>query len=86
MIGNIEEREGQQKEGKKNRKAAESAKETQDTFKMDVNDPRFSAVYESHEYAVDPSNPQYKWVILNMSHIHILWLYDWMAFVYHIAS
>ena len=38
-----------------------SAKETQDTFKMNVNDPRFSAVYECHEYAVDPSNPQYKW-------------------------
>ena len=48
------------KKGKKNKRAAESSKETQDTFKMDVNDPRFSAVYESHEYALDPSNPQYK--------------------------
>ena len=42
------------KKGKKSKRAVESSKETQDTFKMDVNDPRFSAVYESHEYALDP--------------------------------
>ena len=38
----------------------ELSEETWDTFKMDVNDPQFSAVHENHEYALDPSNPQYK--------------------------
>ena len=60
LLGNTEEREGEQKKGKKSKKATELAKEAQDTFKMDVNDPRFSAVYDCHEYALDPSNPQYK--------------------------
>lgn len=29
-------------------------------FKMDVDDDRFKAVFESHEYAIDPSNPKFK--------------------------
>ncbi|XP_065890396.1 ESF1 homolog [Dysidea avara] len=46
---------------KRKKKRDESAmEEIQDSFKMDVNDPRFLALYESHEYALDPSNPQYK--------------------------
>ncbi|KAK2012817.1 hypothetical protein LZ32DRAFT_605139 [Colletotrichum eremochloae] len=32
----------------------------QEDFKMDVNDERFKAVFESHEYAIDPSNPKFK--------------------------
>ncbi|KXL50033.1 hypothetical protein M433DRAFT_154189 [Acidomyces richmondensis BFW] len=31
-----------------------------DGFKIDVADPRFSKVMESHEYAIDPTNPRYK--------------------------
>jgi hypothetical protein len=29
-------------------------------FKMDVADPRFAAVFERHEFAIDPSNPRFK--------------------------
>jgi hypothetical protein len=29
-------------------------------FEMDVADPRFKAVFESHEFAIDPSNPKFK--------------------------
>ncbi|KAI9742689.1 MAG: pre-rRNA-processing protein esf1 [Claussenomyces sp. TS43310] len=32
----------------------------QENFEMDVTDPRFSAVFDSHEFAIDPSNPKYK--------------------------
>ena len=31
-----------------------------DTFQVDLSDPRFSAIYDSHLYAVDPSDPHYK--------------------------
>lgn len=31
-----------------------------DNFKMDVHDPRFSALFDSHIYAPDPVDPQYK--------------------------
>ena len=40
-------------------KAAIEAKQ-RDTFKMNVQDPRFSAVYDANEYAIDPSNPRFK--------------------------
>ncbi len=33
---------------------------TPDTFEVDVHDPRFSALYESHLYAPDPSHPHYR--------------------------
>ena len=32
-----------------------------DDFQLDVHDPRFAALYESHHYAPDPANPHYKW-------------------------
>jgi len=32
----------------------------QEGFEMDVGDERFSKVFESHEFAIDPSNPKYK--------------------------
>lgn len=32
----------------------------QEGFKMDVDDDRFKAVFESHEFAIDPSNPKFK--------------------------
>lgn len=50
------------KKRKKKKRDESATEETQDSFKMDVSDPRFSALYESHEYALDPSNPQYKLV------------------------
>ncbi|KAL7948588.1 hypothetical protein V8C42DRAFT_314895 [Trichoderma barbatum] len=32
----------------------------QQDFKMDVKDDRFKAVFDSHEFAIDPSNPKFK--------------------------
>ncbi|KAI7116027.1 hypothetical protein KC352_g34159, partial [Hortaea werneckii] len=29
-------------------------------FKVDTEDPRFKGLFESHEYAIDPTNPRYK--------------------------
>ena len=33
---------------------------TDDGFKMNVQDPRFSRLFESHEFAIDPTNARYK--------------------------
>ena len=52
------------KKGKKNKKAkeVEGGKRggLQQSFEMDVQDPRFAKVFESHEFAIDPSNPKFK--------------------------
>ncbi|RBR12768.1 uncharacterized protein FIESC28_08470 [Fusarium coffeatum] len=52
----------QKKKGKAKKKAL--AKEPrgglQEDFKMDVDDDRFKAVFEDHQYALDPSNPKFK--------------------------
>ena len=47
---------------RKGRKSKESTIKTgaQADFKMDVKDPRFSNLYDSHEYAIDPTNPKFK--------------------------
>ncbi|KAF2268837.1 hypothetical protein CC78DRAFT_529809 [Lojkania enalia] len=47
------------KKGKKRRKD-DSAPAAEDDFKMDVSDPRFAKLYESHEFAIDPTNPRFK--------------------------
>lgn len=39
---------------------AEASGALQRDFEMDVDDERFKAVFESHEYAIDPSNPKFK--------------------------
>jgi hypothetical protein len=31
-----------------------------DDFKMDVHDPRFQRLWDSHEFAIDPTNPRFK--------------------------
>jgi hypothetical protein len=51
------------KKGKKSKtkKEAESRVESQATgFKMDTHDPRFSRLFENHEFAIDPTNPKFK--------------------------
>jgi hypothetical protein len=45
------------KQKKKNQKAL---LETQDEFKLDLNDPRFSALMDDHQFHIDPTNPQFK--------------------------
>lgn len=48
------------KKGKKNKKKAAALEGAQDDFEIDVNDPRFAALHESHHFAIDPTNPQFK--------------------------
>ncbi|KAK6350232.1 pre-rRNA-processing protein esf1 [Orbilia brochopaga] len=42
------------------KRGVKEAEGLQDDYKMDVNDPRFSAIYEKTEFAIDPTNPRYK--------------------------
>ncbi|KAI0905376.1 hypothetical protein F4823DRAFT_143640 [Ustulina deusta] len=45
---------------KKGKNQVEDHGGLQEGFDMDVNDKRFKAVFESHEFAIDPSNPKFK--------------------------
>ncbi|KAI9686222.1 MAG: pre-rRNA-processing protein esf1 [Bathelium mastoideum] len=57
-----------EKAAKKKRKGKKGKKEDEtkasgapvDQFKMDVQDPRFAQLYDSHEFAIDPTNPRFK--------------------------
>lgn len=45
---------------KRSREAEEAMEEgAQPDFEIDVKDPRFAAVYEKHEFAIDPTNPRF---------------------------
>ena len=50
------------KKGKKGKREVEDGERggLQESFEMDVQDPRFAKVFESHEFAIDPSNPKFK--------------------------
>ncbi|KAF9349446.1 pre-rRNA-processing protein esf1 [Mortierella sp. AD094] len=59
-------KEIQKAEKKKNKKKTkgqhdkDKGEDLQDDFKIDVADPRFSALHESHHFALDPTNPNFK--------------------------
>ncbi|KAF9739352.1 hypothetical protein PMIN06_000952 [Paraphaeosphaeria minitans] len=46
------------KKGKKNKKAAKEV--PADNFDINTNDPRFAKLFESHDFAIDPTNPRFK--------------------------
>jgi hypothetical protein len=52
------------RKGKKKKKDTKSATDdvqgSGEGFAIETEDPRFKAVFESHEYALDPSNPKFK--------------------------
>ncbi|KAH6856150.1 hypothetical protein B0I37DRAFT_366681 [Chaetomium sp. MPI-CAGE-AT-0009] len=52
--------EKQKKNKKKGKKGVEDQGGLQEDFSMNVEDSRFKAVFENHEFAIDPSNPKYK--------------------------
>ncbi|KAF7723565.1 pre-rRNA-processing protein esf1 [Apophysomyces ossiformis] len=52
-------REKMEKKGKKGKKGKKMDL-AEDDFEIDVKDPRFAAVTESHHFAIDPTNPQFK--------------------------
>ncbi|KAJ2162054.1 pre-rRNA-processing protein esf1 [Coemansia sp. RSA 552] len=47
------------RKGKKRGKAAAAAA-AEDDFQVNVSDPRFSALFDSHNFAIDPNNPNFK--------------------------
>ncbi|CAH0054823.1 unnamed protein product [Clonostachys solani] len=53
------EKQKKKKKGKKSKKDL-AAGNLQEDFNMDVGDDRFKAVFEDHEFAIDPSNPRFK--------------------------
>lgn len=58
------EKQARRKKGKAGKKAQAQAQghdtTVTDDFQMNVNDPRFSRLFESHEFAIDPTNPKFK--------------------------
>ncbi|GAV55103.1 hypothetical protein ZYGR_0AS04260 [Zygosaccharomyces rouxii] len=49
-----------EKEKKKRGKYQDKGKIMEDEFKPDLNDPRFKEVFENQDFAIDPSQPEYK--------------------------
>ena len=48
------------KKGKKRRQGMiQGGKDVEDDFELDAHDPRFKVLHEDHNFAIDPSNPQY---------------------------
>ncbi|KAL4896225.1 uridine kinase family-domain-containing protein [Aspergillus ambiguus] len=56
----IEKAEKQARKKKKGKGKGKQVPEVQDDFQMNVSDPRFSRLFESHEFAIDPTNPRFK--------------------------
>ncbi|KAI0098124.1 hypothetical protein F4776DRAFT_650826 [Hypoxylon sp. NC0597] len=54
------EKQRSKKHKKKGKKDVEDHGGLQEGFEMDVKDDRFKAVFDSHEFAIDPSNPKFK--------------------------
>ncbi|PKK72356.1 hypothetical protein RhiirC2_766235 [Rhizophagus irregularis] len=49
-----------EKRKNKNKKIKKDSIQDDDDFEINVNDSRFAALHESHHFAIDPSNPQFK--------------------------
>ncbi|KAK4618145.1 Pre-rRNA-processing protein esf1 [Fulvia fulva] len=57
----IEKAQKEAKRAKHNKKKGKKEVEkVQDDFKVETEDPRFSKLFDSHEYAIDPTNPRFK--------------------------
>lgn len=57
----IRSKKGKAAKSKKSKdKLEKAAGMLQDDFEMDVADKRFQAVFDNHEFAIDPSNPKFK--------------------------
>lgn len=54
------------RKGKKKKGGDEAADERQEKFEINVNDDRFKALHEDHQFAIDPSNPQYVFCSLTL--------------------
>ncbi|KAK1229687.1 pre-rRNA-processing protein esf1 [Marasmius sp. AFHP31] len=54
------ERKIKNKKKRKGKKATEEDNEMQEDFVIDVKDDRFKAIHDDHNFAIDPSHPQFK--------------------------
>lgn len=54
------EKKKNKKKAKKGKKDAADAGGLQENFKIDAGDDRFKAMFEEHEFAIDPSDPKFK--------------------------
>ncbi|XP_065158130.1 ESF1 homolog [Atheta coriaria] len=54
------ENESKSKKKRKNKKPTTDVNETKDDFQVNTNDERFSALFTSHHYNIDPTDPHYK--------------------------
>lgn len=54
------EKKKNKKKAKKGRKDNEDAGGLQENFKINAGDDRFKALFEEHEFAIDPSDPKFK--------------------------
>ncbi|KAJ5762158.1 uncharacterized protein N7511_005540 [Penicillium nucicola] len=48
------------KKGKKGKKGKTQEVAPADDFEVNVSDPRFSRLFDSHDFAIDPTNPRFK--------------------------
>ncbi|KAL2866432.1 pre-rRNA-processing protein ESF1 [Aspergillus lucknowensis] len=53
------EKQARKKKGRRKGKD-QGVQEIADNFEMNVSDPRFSRLFQSHEFAIDPTNPKFK--------------------------
>ena len=53
-------RKGKKGKDKKSKSQDAEADGAGERFEVETQDPRFKALFESHEYAIDPTNPKYK--------------------------
>ncbi|GAB1202838.1 hypothetical protein APSETT445_001461 [Aspergillus pseudonomiae] len=59
-MNEIEKAEKQARKKGKGKGKGKQAAQVVDDFQMDVSDPRFARLFESHEFAIDPTNPRFK--------------------------
>lgn len=50
---------GESNASRKNKRKKEG-EGLQESYQLDLKDPRFTAIYERNEFAIDPTNPKYK--------------------------
>ena len=53
--------EKEKKSKKKRKRKAKDEEIMEDNFNVDLKDSRFDALFTSHHFAVDPSDPQYRY-------------------------
>lgn len=60
LKGILEQEKLKKSDKRKRRKRKENAGEEEDHFEFNTTDDRFNALYDSHLYSIDPSEPNFK--------------------------